>query len=73
MEVVMFLEVLRNILENNPLSEGISHFPPVTVKASGFQRDKHSAIWAWWVIINEADVCGELAVHNARVFLVLFN
>lgn len=46
MEVVMFLEALSNILEDNPLSEGISHFPPVTVKASGFQRDKHSAIWA---------------------------
>lgn len=44
MEVVMFLEALSNILEDNPLSEGISHFPPVTVKASGFQRDKHSAI-----------------------------
>lgn len=33
-----------NILENNPLSEGISHFPSVAVKASGFQRDKHCAI-----------------------------
>lgn len=33
-----------NILENSPLHEGINHFPSVTVKASGFQMNKHSAI-----------------------------
>lgn len=31
--------------------------------------DKHFAIWAWWVILNKADGCRELAVHNAWGFL----
>lgn len=65
----MFLEIL-SIVTFWKTTEGISHFLSVAVKASGFQMDKHAAIWAWWVILNKADVRWELAVHNAWVSLV---